>query len=240
MQRGFIQIPILIAIIISAVVFGGGSYFVAREMSKPSQNTSNATTTTTAEVQATTTADVEAKKVSEEEPNKQKSENASIPVKSSTFHFETTVAPKSATPPPNSTLCNGVYYSSCATGNDLVCPGDGGKAYCQSISQQAPQQTQSQIKNSTALDEVVATMNRIAATMDKYSATMKEYQQKVLAETAKFNSECGSYTGACYQSYMEIVNYYGDGYQALQKEWNKLDNEYKQYDLMRLQILGQQ
>ena len=146
-------------------------------------------------------------------------------------------------PPANSTLCNGVYYSSCAIGNGLVCPGGGGKAYCQPISpisQQVPQQTQAQSKNNTALNEVVATLSRIAATMDKDSATMKEYQQKVLAETAKFNSECGSYTGACYQSYIEIVKYYGDGYQSLLKEWNKLDNEYKQYDMVRLQILGQQ
>jgi len=240
MQRGFIQIPFLIAIIVAAIL-GGGAY-VAYEVAKPSPNTSNATTTTKIEVQATTTVDIEAeaKKASEEELNKQKSEKAFTPAKSSTSQSETTPPPKSITPPSNSTLCNGVYYSSCAIGNDLVCPGDGGKAYCQSISQQVPQQTQSQSKDNTALNEVVATMNRIAATMDQYSATMKEYQQKVLAETAKFNSECGSYTGACYQSYMEIVNYYGDGYQALQKEWNKLDSEYKQYDLMRLQILGQQ
>ncbi len=101
-------------------------------------------------------------------------------------------------------------------------------------------QLQAQSKNNTALSEVVATMNRIAATMDEDAATMKEYQQKVLTETAKFNSECGSYTGACYQSYIEIVKYYGDGYQALLKERNKLDSDYKQYDLLRLQILSQQ
>ncbi len=36
-QKGFIQIPILIAIIISAVIFGGGGYFIAHEISKSSK-----------------------------------------------------------------------------------------------------------------------------------------------------------------------------------------------------------
>lgn len=49
--RGFIQIPVLIAILISAAVFGGGGYFVAHEMTKTSQNVISATTT----AQATST-----------------------------------------------------------------------------------------------------------------------------------------------------------------------------------------
>lgn len=67
MQRGFIQIPILIAIIVSAIVFGGGGYYIAHEISKPSPSTSNATATTTAEIQTTTIANTEVK-VSEEPP----------------------------------------------------------------------------------------------------------------------------------------------------------------------------
>lgn len=35
MNRGFIQIPILVAIIIGAAIIGGGGYFVAKEISKP-------------------------------------------------------------------------------------------------------------------------------------------------------------------------------------------------------------
>lgn len=42
---------------------------------------------------------------------------------------KTTDAPASV--PANSTLCNGTYYSSCAAGSDLVCPSNGGAAYCQ-------------------------------------------------------------------------------------------------------------
>ena len=72
MQRGFIQIPILIAILISALVFGGGGYFIAHEVSKPSQNIPN-TATTTQETQATTTVGVkvEEKKVSGESSKKE-------------------------------------------------------------------------------------------------------------------------------------------------------------------------
>ena len=61
MQRGFIQIPFLIAIIIVAVL-GGGAY-VAYEVAKPSQKVSDLTTlatTTVANVQTTTTADSDA------------------------------------------------------------------------------------------------------------------------------------------------------------------------------------
>src|SRR3989338_9447548 len=55
MQRGFIQIPILIAIIIGIVAIGGTGYF-AYEVGKTSQNLS--TKEPTAESQATTTANV--------------------------------------------------------------------------------------------------------------------------------------------------------------------------------------
>lgn len=47
------------------------------------------------------------------------------------------------TPIANSTLCNGIYYSTCSIGNDLVCPTNGGKAYCQ-ISQQQEQTNKAQ------------------------------------------------------------------------------------------------
>lgn len=77
MQRGFIQIPILIAIIVSAIVFGGGGYYVAHQISKPSPTASNTTATTTAEIQATTTADVEVKKTSEEPPKNPAPKNGS-------------------------------------------------------------------------------------------------------------------------------------------------------------------
>lgn len=57
-RKGFIQIPILIAIIISAIVFGGGSYLIARKMSKPPSlqkivSEPNVTTTTTEQATST-------------------------------------------------------------------------------------------------------------------------------------------------------------------------------------------
>lgn len=52
MNRGFIQIPILIAIMVSAVVFGGGGYYIAHEISKPSLDSSDATATTTETISA--------------------------------------------------------------------------------------------------------------------------------------------------------------------------------------------
>lgn len=67
--KGFVQIPILLAIIVSAILFGSGGYFIAHEISKPSQDTSNTATAT----QATTTSDVkvEENKVSKESPKKE-------------------------------------------------------------------------------------------------------------------------------------------------------------------------
>lgn len=40
-------------------------------------------------------------------------------------------APVVTAPPTNTTLCNGVTYSSCPVNSDLVCPSNAGKAYCQ-------------------------------------------------------------------------------------------------------------
>src|SRR3989344_5888068 len=69
MQRGFIQIPFLIAIIVAAIL-GGGAY-VAYEVAKPPQNTPQQETTV--ESQATTTADASATanaEVKKDEPTK--------------------------------------------------------------------------------------------------------------------------------------------------------------------------
>ena len=56
MQRGFIQIPILIAILVGVVVLGGTGYFAYEVGQKASVNTSEPTVaTTTTDTQATTT-----------------------------------------------------------------------------------------------------------------------------------------------------------------------------------------
>ncbi|MDE2079600.1 MAG: hypothetical protein KGI73_04425, partial [Patescibacteria group bacterium] len=54
-------------------------------------------------------------------------------------------APTSQTPP-NSTLCSGTYYSQCSTGQDFVCPSNGGKAYCQPTPASSASQSQQEAK----------------------------------------------------------------------------------------------
>ncbi len=64
---------------------------------------------------------------------------------------ETKVAPESSSqnkpipvkvaPVQTGTLCNGVYYSDCPTGNLLVCPTNGDKASCQPLPNTVPAQT---------------------------------------------------------------------------------------------------
>ncbi len=64
MQRGFIQVPILMAIIISAIVFGGGGYLIANEMSHSSQDILDSKTET-----ATTNVEVNTGKDSQKNEN---------------------------------------------------------------------------------------------------------------------------------------------------------------------------
>ena len=59
MQRGFIQIPILIAIIVITIV-GGSAYVAYRKIVKPSQNAPESAITTITNIQAKTTVDVPA------------------------------------------------------------------------------------------------------------------------------------------------------------------------------------
>ncbi|RJQ33211.1 hypothetical protein C4568_04885 [Candidatus Parcubacteria bacterium] len=58
-MRGFIQIPILIAVVISAAIFGGGGYLIAQNVSRApaGQETSQSTVIATAPTVATTTPD---------------------------------------------------------------------------------------------------------------------------------------------------------------------------------------
>lgn len=51
-----------------------------------------------------------------------------LPVVSNNTQQQTTNVPP---PTPTGTLCNGKYYSSCSTGNDFICPSNGGGAFCQ-------------------------------------------------------------------------------------------------------------
>lgn len=42
----------------------------------------------------------------------------------------TNIIPPPSLPPPNTILCNGTCWDACPTGQNLVCPTDGAKAYC--------------------------------------------------------------------------------------------------------------
>ncbi len=69
--------------------------------------------------------------------------NPSQPQTSQTNPSPTTpLPPPPTTPTPNTTSCNGISYSACPAGQDLVCTADGKAAYCQSPSQQAQSQPQ--------------------------------------------------------------------------------------------------
>lgn len=60
-MNGFIQIPVLLAILISAVVFGGGGYLVAEKMNRPLQIEETAVTQISEQVATTTEATPTAK-----------------------------------------------------------------------------------------------------------------------------------------------------------------------------------
>lgn len=101
MQRGFIQIPILIAIIIStAVVVGGGGYFVAKEIYKPQppDQIDNALETQSP-VQIITTGEVSVEKDTETSANTKPQANVSeiavpIPQPTTSIPSETIPTPQ--------------------------------------------------------------------------------------------------------------------------------------------------
>ncbi len=65
-QKGFIQIPILIAIIVSAIVFGGGGYLIAHKKA-PKVSTESNVAITTEQTTKTEELSVESKKTTSEE-----------------------------------------------------------------------------------------------------------------------------------------------------------------------------
>lgn len=101
-QKGFIQIPALIALVGILLAIGGVDYLV----SKNSKN------------------------------NPPKVEQNQIEQPSTTFDkYKTDTINKTviATPPDNTTLCNGTYYTQCSAETKFVCPKIG-EAYCETQS----------------------------------------------------------------------------------------------------------
>ncbi|MCL4403912.1 hypothetical protein M1432_00995 [Patescibacteria group bacterium] len=71
-------------------------------------------------------------------PSKSLKENAPpvIEMQQPPVEPQQNVAPTVPTPPPNTTPCNGSYYTACPAGEDFRCPTNGGGAYCQPSQQQ--------------------------------------------------------------------------------------------------------
>lgn len=90
-----------------------------------------------------------------------------------------------------------------------------------------------------ALQQIDNTLHRITATMIEYANQMAEAQRQALIATQKFNTECNDWTKSCSKTYNAELAYWANKYKAIEKEWNKLDSEYKQYDMLYLQTLGQ-
>lgn len=156
MQRGFIQIPILIAIIITVILSGGA--FVTYEITRPSQKDSESNIATTiANVQATTTADSSADIEQLKEEIAELKKRSSQPTSPATsiqqkidVPVQTKVQPSVVVPPPTQntkvqptvypatvvyegvtlTWCNGGYWKPCNPGKKLYCPASGADATC--------------------------------------------------------------------------------------------------------------
>lgn len=94
-QKGFIQIPALIALVALLLVIGGVDYLV----SKNSDNTPKST---------------------EQKQNEVSSSNAF-----DKYEVKTTDNAVKATAPDNTTFCNGVYYTQCPATTKFICPKTG-------------------------------------------------------------------------------------------------------------------
>ena len=88
-------------------------------------------TTSHSEIQVATTTPTTPTATSAKKTNVNANVKATTNAKTSVESTQNDNIVKATSAPANSTLCNGTYYSACAAGNDLVCPSNGGAAYCQ-------------------------------------------------------------------------------------------------------------
>lgn len=86
------------------------------------------------------------------------------------------------TPPPNTTLCNGTYYTACVSGS-LVCPSSGGKAYCQN-----PQDTQALQQLDQQLQTLYA---RLQSDKDNVSVLRSQWNSQCSSTVAPLSAETG-------------------------------------------------
>jgi hypothetical protein len=141
-------------------------------------------------------------------------------------------------PPPNSTYCNGNYYSSCPTGQNIVCPTNGGTAYCknnqpQQISQptsqpqpQAQPQSQAQIQSQPQPIDQVGMNTFLADAAAAITNIENKANGRVSAATSKDCSNVGDFTGwvgaACTDMYQGV-----SAIETIQNWANSIKNPYR-------------
>ena len=106
-QKGFIQIPALIALVIALLVIGGADYLVSKN-SKPTP--------------------LPTEQNQNEQPSSTNELSAFDKLK-----LKATDNTTKATAPDNTTFCNSVYYTQCPNDTKFVCPKTG-EAYCETPS----------------------------------------------------------------------------------------------------------
>ena len=102
------------------------------------------------------------------------------------------------TPPPDETICNGVYYQNCSAGYNFVCPTTGG-AYCKITQQQ--QQANDLAAQQAALQQQTA---NIQAEQRAQAAAAQQRADKISALKLAYNTQYN----ALQQQIINIKNQY--------------------------------
>lgn len=92
-----------------------------------------------------------------------------------------TVVPTSIyTPPPNTTLCNGTYYTACPAGQNFVCPSSGG-AYCQ---------------NNQLSSQKAQALTALYAQLQFYQNQYTQQYNQMMRDENEFHQQCDSILSA--------------------------------------------
>lgn len=135
----------------------------------------------------------------------QTSASLSVVADSSKSSIQQVIPQQQPIVPTNSTLCNGAYYSSCSTGNDFVCPVNGGTAYCQPSQQQIDIEAQARAEAQRQADlkqqaDQQAANNQAQA---RYQTQYQSVQAKISPLQAQYDAlkaiflsqECSGFAG---------------------------------------------
>jgi hypothetical protein len=106
--------------------------------------------------------------------------------------------------PPNTTLCNGKYWSNCPVGQDFTCPVTG-SAYCQPSRQQQQAQYQQQQTQDTAAQQ---------------QQQLTEFQQAQAAQQARLQGQAAEQAQINYQAQYQVVQ---AKIRPLQDQYNVLE-----------------